>query len=70
MSGKIAGAALAAFEAEPLSKDAEILKCGNVICTPHTGAETYEAYKNVSMCTARGVLDVLNGKDPQFWTNK
>ena len=69
-SGKIAGAALDAFEAEPLSKDAEILKCGNVICTPHTGAETYEAYKNVSMCTARGVLDVLNGKDPQFWTNK
>lgn len=68
-SGKIAGAALDAFEAEPLSKDEEILACGNVICTPHTGAETYEAYTNVSMCTAQGVIDVLEGKEPEFYTN-
>ena len=51
-------------------KDAEILKCGNVICTPHTGAETYEAYTNVSMCTAQGVIDVLEGREPQFCTNR
>lgn len=68
--GRIAGAALDAFEAEPLMKDAEILKCGNVICTPHTGAETYEAYTNVSMCTAQGVIDVLEGREPQFCTNQ
>lgn len=69
-SGKIAGAALDAFESEPLMEDAEILKCQNVICTPHTGAETYESYYNVSMCTANGVLDVLEGRTPEFWTNK
>lgn len=34
-NGTIAGAALDAFEAEPLTKDAEILACKNVICTPH-----------------------------------
>lgn len=68
--GRIAGAALDAFEAEPLMKDAEILRCGNVICTPHTGAETYEAYTNVSMCTAQGVIDVLEGREPEFWTNR
>lgn len=69
-SGKISGAALDAFEIEPLTEDAEILQCGNVICTPHTGAETFEAYNNVSMCTAQGVIDVLAGREPKFWTNK
>ncbi|KMZ53764.1 phosphoglycerate dehydrogenase [Dorea sp. D27] len=69
-SGRIGGAALDAFEAEPLTKDAEILACGNVICTPHTGAETYEAYKNVSMCTAQGVIDVLEGREPEYCTNR
>lgn len=69
-SGRIAGAALDAFEHEPLSKDEEILRCGNVICAPHTGAETFEAYYNVSMCTAQGVIDVLEGREPQFWTNR
>lgn len=68
-NGTIAGAALDAFEAEPLTKDAEILACNNVICTPHTGAETYEAYKNVSMCTAKGVIDVLEGREPEYCTN-
>ena len=69
-NGTIAGAALDAFEAEPLKKDAEILACNNVICTPHTGAETYEAYKNVSMCTAKGVIDVLEGREPEYCTNR
>lgn len=69
-NGTIAGAALDAFEAEPLTEDAEILACNNVICTPHTGAETYEAYKNVSMCTAKGVIDVLEGKEPEYCTNR
>ncbi len=60
-SGKLFGAALDAFEVEPLPKNAEILKCKNVILTPHTGGETREAYHNLSMATAKDIIKVLEG---------
>ena len=69
-SGQISGAALDAFEVEPLPKDAEIFRSGNVICTPHIGAETREAYNNVSLCVAQGIIDTLAGRTPQCWVNK
>ena len=68
--GHLSGAALDAFEREPLPKDSLLLERGNVICTPHTGAETYEAYRNVSLCTAQGVIDVLEGREPLNWVNR
>lgn len=69
-SGQIAGAALDAFEVEPLPADAEIFRCGNVICTPHIGAETREAYDNVSMTVCRDIVAVLDGKKPIHWVNR
>lgn len=69
-SGKLSGAALDAFEVEPLPKDAAIFKCKNVVLTPHTGAETMEAYHNVSMTTASDFVRVLNGEDPVFCVNR
>ena len=69
-SGKIAGAALDAFEVEPLPLDAPILKCENIVLTPHTGAETRESYYNVSMTTAADILRVLKGEEPKFWVNR
>lgn len=69
-SGKIAGAALDAFEVEPLPKDASILKCENIVLTPHTGAETVESYYNVSMTTARDIIRVLNGEEPEHCVNR
>ncbi|KMZ55558.1 phosphoglycerate dehydrogenase [Dorea sp. D27] len=69
-SGHLSGAALDAFETEPLPMDSPLLERGNVICTPHTGAETYEAYRNVSLCTAQGVIDVLEGREPLHWVNR
>lgn len=57
-SGHLAGAAIDAFEKEPLSEDTPILKCENVILTPHTGGETKEAYYNISMKTAGDIVKV------------
>ena len=67
--GKLAGAALDAFEVEPLPAGAEIFKY-NVICTPHIGAESYEAYRNVSLCVSRDIVAVLAGETPVHWVNK
>lgn len=69
-SGKIAGAALDAFETEPLDKGDPILSCENLIVTPHTGGETYEAYRDISICTAEDIVRVLDGKEPVYWVNK
>lgn len=68
-SGQLAGAAIDAFEMEPLPKDAEIFSCGNVVCLPHIGAETEDAYRNVSMCVAQDVIRVLRGEPPHCWAN-
>lgn len=68
--GHIAGAALDAFEVEPLPADAAILKCSNIVLTPHTGAETEESYFNVSMTTAEDIIRVLQGKAPEHCVNK
>lgn len=64
LSGKLAGAAIDAFEIEPLPKDSKILKCRNIVLTPHTGAETKESYYNVSMETAKDIIRVVNGQEP------
>lgn len=67
--GQIAGAALDAFEVEPLPAGAEIFNY-NVVCTPHIGAESFEAYRNVSLCVSRDIVSVLAGKEPEHWVNK
>lgn len=69
-SGKISGAALDAFEVEPLPADAAILKCENIVLTPHTGAETLQAYHKVSMVAAQNVIDTLADKEPKYWVNR
>lgn len=69
-TGQIVGAALDAFEVEPLPADSEIFRCGNVICTPHIGAETREAYHNVSMTVSQDIIAVLDGRKPIHWVNR
>ena len=70
LSGQIAGAALDAYEEEPLPTTSSIHQCENIVLMPHIGAETVEAYHNVSMCTCRDIVAVLNGEDPINWTNR
>ncbi|MEE2886293.1 MAG: phosphoglycerate dehydrogenase [Planctomycetota bacterium] len=66
-SGHLAGAALDVFEQEPLAEDSRLRTAKNLVLTPHLGASTKEAKRNVSLdmahqvqtCLAKGV--VLNG---------
>lgn len=42
-AGRIFGAAMDAFEVEPVKKDNPLLTCNNFIATPHNGANTIDA---------------------------
>ncbi len=68
-SGHLSGAATDVYEQEPLQMDARVLRIPNIITTPHTGAETYDVYRNVALFTAQEVIDVLEGRDPKNWLN-
>lgn len=57
-SGRIAGAALDVFEEEP-TRNTDLLSMDNLICTPHLGASTDEAQKNVAIAIARQIVDCL-----------
>lgn len=60
-SGKVAGAAIDVFEAEPCT-DSPLHKCGGkVILTPHLGASTDQAQLNVAIDVAEQIRDVLGG---------
>jgi D-3-phosphoglycerate dehydrogenase / 2-oxoglutarate reductase len=58
VSGKVAGAALDVFEDEP-TKNMDLVKHENVICTPHLGASTDEAQRNVAIAIAEQIVDFL-----------
>lgn len=58
-SGKVAGAALDVYEAEPLAKDSPIRNNPKIIMTPHLGASTEEAQENVGIEVAEQIIDLL-----------
>jgi len=59
-SGKIASAGLDVFEKEPAT-DNPLFKFNNVVCTPHLGADTFEAQKRVGENIAEQVIKALRG---------
>ncbi|MFL5579618.1 MAG: phosphoglycerate dehydrogenase [Gemmatimonadaceae bacterium] len=56
---RIGGAALDVFEAEPLPADHPFRALDNVVLTPHLGASTAEAQRNVALEIAAAVRDAL-----------
>ncbi|NVO66533.1 phosphoglycerate dehydrogenase [Methanofollis tationis] len=68
VSGKIAGAALDVFENEP-PFDSPLLTLDNVIVTPHLGASTVEAQKNVAVSVAKQCLAVFAGEPAKYAVN-
>jgi len=65
---KIAGAAVDVYCKEPAT-DCVLLKCGNVIHTPHIAASTTEAQTVAATTVAEQIVDVLSGRPPKYQVN-
>jgi D-3-phosphoglycerate dehydrogenase len=61
-TGKVYMAAVDVFVQEPLPADSPLHGIPNLIVTPHLGANTEEAQKNVSVIIAQQVINVLRGR--------
>ena len=64
-TGKIAGFAMDVYAREPITRENPLLSSDRVIMTPHTSAEIYENCETTSCVTAKIVLDVLRGREPE-----
>ncbi len=60
-SGQVAGAALDVYEEEPPKKN-PLMELDNLVATPHIGAATEEAQRNVAIEIAHQVVDALQGR--------
>ena len=60
-SGKVASAGMDVFEKEPAINN-PLFEFENVVCTPHLGADTFEAQRRVGETIAEQVMKALNGE--------
>ncbi len=67
-SGKVAGAAVDVFTAEP-PRESPLLGDPRIIVTPHLGASTTEAQERVSIDVAEQIVDILAGKPARYAVN-
>jgi len=54
------------FENEPLPADHPLCSAPNTLLTPHISSSTRESLERMAVDAAQGVLDVLEGRRPQF----
>jgi len=66
---RIAGAALDAFSVEPLPADHPLRGTPNLLLTPHLASFARETGERVSNTAAQAIVDLMNGRKPQFVVN-
>ena len=69
-NGRISGVALDVFEEEPIGKDNQILRRGNVITTPHYAGNSREALEATSMRVSQETVRMIKGKTPLSLVNR
>jgi D-3-phosphoglycerate dehydrogenase len=70
-TGKLAGAGLDVFDAEPTPADNPLLQLPNVVVSAHLAAATSESMRRMGMSMAQNILDVLDGRpNPEMVVNK
>ena len=69
-AGKLSGAALDVFEVEPLPADSRLIYADDVTCTPHLGANTFEAQENVAVAVANQMSKFLKTGEAEFAVNE
>lgn len=62
--GRLTGAGIDTFSAEPPGRDNPLFTSPNLIATPHVGANTLEAKDRVGTTVMRQALDALAGRIP------
>ena len=62
---RLAGAAIDCHEIEPLPADHPLVSLPNVVLSPHFAWYSEESYGELKRRTAEGVIDVVNGIEPQ-----
>ncbi len=67
--GRLAGAAVDVFSEEPPPASHPLLRCDNVVLTPHLAGCTAEAHRDTAVDVAQQVLDVLAGRVPRYPVN-
>ena len=67
--GTLAGAALDVFEEEPLLAAHPLCQAPNLLLTPHIAGSTRQSRGNTALQVAQGVLDVLQGRTPDYVAN-
>lgn len=68
-SGKVAGAAVDVYTAEPIDPNNPLLGEPRIITTPHLGASTAEAQERVAVDVAEQIVDVLSGRPARYAVN-
>ena len=67
--GRLAGAAIDVFSAEPMAADNPLREAPNTILTPHLGASTSEAQGRVGVEMAEQLIMALSGVVPPYALN-
>ena len=65
----IGGAALDAFVTEPLPENHPLRTAPNALLTPHLASFARETGERVSLASAQAIVDLLQGRKPQFVVN-
>ncbi len=68
-AGRIAGAAVDTYRVEPLRGDSPLCSAPNLLLTPHQASFTRDTGLQVSTVSAQAILDLMNGRRPQFVVN-